>query len=92
MPTNSATGRRRFLAKSAEISLGLAVLVALANLSGGQEAPGANECVRLAFCDADENALRQRLADMEKLGLPKPQTYTDVRKLLKDKSIHALCS
>ena len=45
----------------------------------------------VALCDVDENVLRQRLADMDKLGLPKPQTYTDVRKLLEDKSIDAVC-
>ena len=45
----------------------------------------------VALCDVDESVLRQRLADMEKLGLPKPQTYTDVRKLLEDKSIDAVC-
>jgi hypothetical protein len=32
-----------------------------------------------ALCDIDENVLRQRLAQMEKMGLPKPATYTDVR-------------
>jgi hypothetical protein len=45
----------------------------------------------VALCDVDESVLRQRLADMDKLGLPKPQTYTDVRKLLEDKSIDAVC-
>jgi predicted dehydrogenase len=43
-----------------------------------------------ALCDIDENVLRQRLAQMEKMGLPKPVTYTDVRKLLEDKSIDAV--
>ena len=43
-----------------------------------------------ALCDIDENVLRQRLAQMEKMGLPKPATYTDVRKLLEDKSIDAI--
>ena len=43
-----------------------------------------------AICDSDESVLTQRLADMEKLGLPKPQTYTDVRKLLEDSSIDAV--
>src|SRR5271168_3701709 len=43
-----------------------------------------------ALCDIDENVLRQRLAQMEKMGLPKPATYTDVRKLLQDKSIDAV--
>src|ERR1700730_15998324 len=43
-----------------------------------------------ALCDIDENVLRQRLMQMEKMGLPKPATYTDVRKLLEDKSIDAI--
>src|ERR1700691_3922347 len=43
-----------------------------------------------ALCDIDENVLRQRLTQMEKMGLPKPATYTDVRKLLEDKSIDAI--
>ena len=44
----------------------------------------------VALCDVDENVLRLRLADMEKLGLPKPQTYVDYRQLLEDKSIDAV--
>ncbi|HEX4770328.1 MAG TPA: Gfo/Idh/MocA family oxidoreductase [Bryobacteraceae bacterium] len=43
-----------------------------------------------ALCDIDENVLRARLADMEKMGLPKPATYTDIRKLLENKSIDAI--
>ena len=43
-----------------------------------------------AVCDVDENVLGQRLADMEKKGLPKPKTYTDIRKMLEDKSIDAV--
>jgi predicted dehydrogenase len=43
-----------------------------------------------AFCDIDENVLRSRVNQMEKLGLPKPATYVDVRKLLEDKSIDAI--
>lgn len=44
-----------------------------------------------ALCDVDENVLRERLAKMEELKLPKPRTYTDVRKLLEDPSIDAVC-
>jgi predicted dehydrogenase len=40
-----------------------------------------------AFCDPDENILSGRLADIARMALPQPQTYTDVRKLLEDKSI-----
>ncbi len=43
-----------------------------------------------AFCDIDDNVLRQRLAQAEKMGLPKPATYIDIRKLLEDKSIDAV--
>src|SRR5947209_10907120 len=43
-----------------------------------------------ALCDIDENVLRQRLAQMDKMGLPKPVTYTDIRKLLEDKTIDAI--
>jgi predicted dehydrogenase len=43
-----------------------------------------------AFCDIDNTVLQARLADMEKMGLRKPTTYTDVRKLLEDKSIDAV--
>ncbi len=43
-----------------------------------------------ALCDIDDNVLNQRLAQMAKMGLPKPVTYKDVRKLLDDKSIDAV--
>jgi predicted dehydrogenase len=43
-----------------------------------------------ALCDVDESVLNMRLSQMEKMGLPKPVTYTDVRKLLEDKSIDAV--
>ncbi|MBV9266184.1 MAG: Gfo/Idh/MocA family oxidoreductase [Acidobacteriaceae bacterium] len=42
------------------------------------------------FCDIDENVLRKRLADAEQLGIPKPETYVDVRKLLADKNVDAV--
>src|SRR5947199_457361 len=43
-----------------------------------------------ALCDVDENILNQRLNDVQKMGLPKPKSYVDVRKLLEDKSIDAI--
>jgi predicted dehydrogenase len=43
-----------------------------------------------AFCDIDENVLRERLAGAEKMNLPKPATFVDLRKLLEDKSIDAI--
>ncbi len=43
-----------------------------------------------ALCDIDQSVLDKRLAEMDKMGLPKPVTYTDYRKLLEDKSIDAV--
>jgi predicted dehydrogenase len=43
-----------------------------------------------ALCDVDETVLRQRSAQMEKMGLAKPSTFTDIRKLLQDNSIDAI--
>ncbi len=43
-----------------------------------------------AVCDVDENILAQRLAEIEKKGIPKPRTFIDIRKLLDDKSIDAI--
>jgi predicted dehydrogenase len=44
----------------------------------------------VAFCDVDESVLRERLADMDKAGKKRPATYSDLRKLLEDKSIDAI--
>src|SRR4051794_7162960 len=43
-----------------------------------------------ALCDVDEAVLRDRLADMDKAGKKRPATYTDIRKLLEDKTIDAI--
>jgi hypothetical protein len=43
-----------------------------------------------ALCDVDESVLNQRLGDVEKLGLTKPKSYVDVRKLLEDREIDAI--
>jgi predicted dehydrogenase len=42
------------------------------------------------FCDVDENVLNKRLRDAEQMGIPKPQTYIDIRKLLHDKNVDAV--
>ncbi len=57
------------------------------HLNGFSKVPGVEIA---AVCDIDENIIAARLADFEKMGLPKPKTYTDVRKLLEDKSIDAI--
>jgi len=43
-----------------------------------------------AICDIDQSVIEKRLADMDKMGLPKPKAYVDYRKLLEDKSIDAV--
>lgn len=43
-----------------------------------------------ALCDVDDNVLRQRLGDLDKMGKRKPETYTDIRKLLENKDIDAV--
>ncbi len=43
-----------------------------------------------AVVDVDENVMRRRLSNMDQMGLPKPATFIDVRKLMEDKSIDAV--
>src|SRR5438105_12404638 len=43
-----------------------------------------------ALCDVDENVLNKRLQEVESSGKKRPAAYTDVRKLLEDKSIDAI--
>jgi predicted dehydrogenase len=43
-----------------------------------------------AVCDVDDNIVRARLADMERLGIPKPKVYGDPRQVMDDKSIDAV--
>jgi predicted dehydrogenase len=43
-----------------------------------------------ALCDVDENVLNKRLQEVASSGKKKPAAFTDVRKLLEDKSIDAI--
>ena len=43
-----------------------------------------------AVCDVDESILEQRLQDTEKLTKKRPVGFTDLRKVLEDKSIDAI--
>ncbi len=43
-----------------------------------------------AVVEVDENVLAARLGDIEKLGLAKPATFVDIRKMLEDRSIDAI--
>ncbi len=49
------------------------------HLHGFSHVPGTEVA---ALCDVDESVLNKRVGDAEKLGLPKPKSYVDVRKLL----------
>src|SRR5213593_3904833 len=40
-----------------------------------------------ALCDVDESVLNKRLGEVESSGKKRPAAYTDVRKVLEDKSI-----
>ncbi len=43
-----------------------------------------------AIVDVDEHVLASRLADIEKLGLARPKTFGDIRRMLEDQSIDAI--
>ncbi|MGO8792422.1 MAG: Gfo/Idh/MocA family protein [Terriglobia bacterium] len=43
-----------------------------------------------ALCDVDENIMNGRLADMDRMALPAPKTYGDLRKMLEDSSLDAI--
>jgi predicted dehydrogenase len=43
-----------------------------------------------AICDVDENVAAKCLSNMERMNLPKPTVYGDVRKLLEQKNIDAI--
>src|SRR6476469_7607873 len=43
-----------------------------------------------AICDVDESVRAKCLSNMDQMGVAKPKTYVDIRKLLEDKSIDAI--
>jgi predicted dehydrogenase len=57
------------------------------HLHGFAKVPGTEIA---ALCDVDESVLNQRLGDAEKLGMAKPKSYGDIRRLLEDKDIDAI--
>jgi predicted dehydrogenase len=57
------------------------------HIHGFSRAPGTEIA---ALCDVDESVSNRRLGDIDKLGLPKPKSYVDVRKLLENKDIDAI--
>jgi predicted dehydrogenase len=54
------------------------------------EYTGMDKVELAALCDVDESVLGARLGELEKRGVRAPKTYTDIRKLLEDKSIDAI--
>ncbi|MCG7857123.1 Gfo/Idh/MocA family oxidoreductase [Flavihumibacter sediminis] len=54
------------------------------NLTALLKIPG-TKCI--AICDIDENVIRRRVAELEKLNMP-VKTYSDHRKLLENKDVH----
>lgn len=95
--------RRHFLMTSAAVSSGLraasvpseTVRIAVVGFHGrGKDhihgwAPLPNVEI-VALCDVDEAVLNSGVDIVEKLGKKKPAAYTDLRKLLEDKSIDAI--
>src|SRR5258705_5182387 len=43
-----------------------------------------------AICDVDESVLNARVDELEKAGKKRPAAFTDLRKLLEDKTIDAI--
>jgi predicted dehydrogenase len=57
------------------------------HIKGFSRVPGTELAI---LCDVDENVSQQRSGEIENLGLPKPKSCVDVRKLLEDKEIDAI--
>src|SRR5882762_4463297 len=57
------------------------------HINGFTKVPGTEIA---AVWDVDESVSSKRVSEIEKLGLPKPKSYVDVRKLLEDKDIDAI--
>ena len=57
------------------------------HLKGFANVPGTEIA---GMCDVDESVLNQRLGDAEKMGLARPKSYGDIRRLLEDKDIDAI--
>ena len=57
------------------------------HIRGFSRVPGTELAI---LCDVDESVSQQRVGEIEKMGLPKPKSCVDVRKLLEDKEIDAI--
>src|SRR5690242_10044522 len=57
------------------------------HLKGFANVPGTEIA---GMCDVDESVLNQRLGDAEKMGLARPKSYGDIRRLLEDENIDAI--
>ena len=100
----SVMDRRLFIATSSAAAIGSRVARASANNTvrvavvgfRGQGESHIRNYLRMqnveiaALCDVDASVVAKGLAAIEKAGAKKPATFTDVRKLLDDKSIDAV--
>jgi predicted dehydrogenase len=91
---SAAEGVRRWSAPGNVLGASDRVRVAIIGLRGRGEnhiqAYGALPNVEIAaLCDVDDSVMRERLAQVQKLGF-QPKTYTDIRRVLDDKSIDAV--
>jgi len=57
------------------------------HIHGFSRVPGTELAI---LCDIDDNVSQQRVGEIEKMGLPRPKSCVDVRKLLEDKEIDAI--
>lgn len=74
------------VAPSDQLNIGLigANGMGWSNLQALLKVPG-TKCV--ALCDVDENVIKRRVAELEKINMP-VKTYSDYRQLLENKDVH----
>jgi len=81
--------------KSADLISNYQIEGAIASIGvGGKGSSDSNDAARfgdmVAICDVDESVLNARVDEIEKAGKKRPAAFTDLRKLLEDKTIDAI--
>jgi predicted dehydrogenase len=86
---SSASTYARILGANDRVRVGICGVRGRGNdhIHGFSRVPGTELAI---LCDVDENVSQQRVGEIEKMGLPKPKSCVDVRKLLEDKEIDAI--
>jgi predicted dehydrogenase len=79
----------RILGANDRVRIGICGLRGRGNdhIKGFSKVPGVEIA---AVCDIDDSVTAQRVANIEQMGLPKPKTYVDIRKMLDDQTIDAI--